>query len=83
MFLPSRFLRCLLAFAAVAFPQICGAQTVVRVLHYDIHRDVGGNNSGFNANAAAGYPAMRGLVSAQVNLPGAVEQRFDRSATLP
>ncbi len=26
-----------------------------------------------DANAAAGYPAMRGLVSAHVNLPGAVE----------
>ena len=165
MFLPFRFcLRHLLL--AILLATGASAQTVVRILHYNIHRDVGGtdsnvasqpalakvvnhlapdvwainelggNNSAFNAtiahdtlvafinakltifgpspqenvnyfiyigtaipgqadnfikpaivsrypflatqtysdaNAAAGYPAMRGLVSAHVNLPGAVE----------
>ena len=159
-------LRLLLALATILLAHGAGAQTVVRVLHYNIHRDIGGadsnveaqpalakvvnhlapdvwainelggNNAGFNptiahdtlvafinanltifgpnpqenvnyfvyvgqniagqadnfirpaiisrypflatqtysdANAAAGYPAMRGLVSAHVNLPGAVE----------
>ena len=158
-----RFARFVVAFAFAITAQ---AQTVVRVLHYNIHRDIGGtdsnvasqpalakvvnhlapdvwainelggNSTSFNAttahdtlvafintrltifgpnpqegvnyfiyigesiagqadtfirnaivsrhpflatqtysdaNAAAGYPAMRGLVSAHVNLPGAVE----------
>lgn len=164
--LPKLLLIAVLALFGVVFVSRAGAQTVVRVLHYNIHRDVGGtdsnvasqpalakvvnhlapdvwainelggNSSTFNAttahdtlvafinanltifganpqegvnyflyigasiagqadtfikpaivsrwpflatqtysdaNAAAGYPAMRGLVSAQVNLPGAVE----------
>ncbi len=165
MFAP-RFQRFASFAIACAFAITAQAQTVVRVLHYNIHRDVGGtdssvasqpalakvvnhlapdvwamnelggNSSAFNAttahdtlvafinanltifgpsplenvnyfvyvgqniagqadnfirpaivsrypflatqtysdaNAAAGYPAMRGLVSAHVNLPGAVE----------
>ena len=167
MFASSRYFRiALIWLLGFGLAEMAGAQTVVRVLHYNIHRDVGGtdsnvasqpalakvvnylapdvwainelggNNSSFNAttahntlvafinanltifgpspqenvnyfiyigeaitgqadtyikpaivsrypflttqtysdaNAAAGYPAMRGLVSAQVNLPGAVE----------
>ena len=167
MFAPSRFLRiALLWLLGTGLAETASAQTVVRILHYNIHRDVGGtdsntasqpalakvvnylapdvwalnelggNSTSFNAttahdtlvafinanltifgpspqenvnyfiyigesiagqadtfikpaivsrypflatqtysdaNASAGYPAMRGLVSAQVNLPGAVE----------
>ena len=165
MFFPLRF-RLLHILLAILFANGASAQTVVRILHYNIHRDVGGtdsnvasqpalakvvnylapdvwamnelggNNTAFNAttahdtlvafinanltifgpypqenvnyficigeaiagqadnfikpaivsrypflatqtysdaNATAGYPAMRGLVSAHVNLPGAVE----------
>ena len=166
MFLPLRFRLLHILLVAIFLASSASAQTVVRILHYNIHRDVGGtdsnvasqpalakvvnylapdvwainelggNSTGFNpttahdtlvafinanltifgpspqenvnyfiyigaaipgqadtfikpaivsrypflatqtysdANATAGYPAMRGLVSAHVNLPGAVE----------
>lgn len=50
--LPGFLRRLLLALALFAFAEMAGAQTVVRVLHYNIHRDVGGTDSNVSSQPA-------------------------------
>ena len=55
---PVRRLTFLIVLAALCFSGVAAAQTVVRVLHYNIHRDIGGSDSNF-----ASQPALAKVVN--------------------